>query len=216
MNGADMKVKACGITNFEDAKVCVDNGADAIGFIFYKKSKRYIKLETASNIIERLPFFTIKVGVFVNENIDFINNVAWKIGLNAVQLHGDETTEFVEQIHLPVIKSFRINDEFEFSILDKYKGCTFLLDSFNPNELGGTGLQFNWDKIPVELRDKIILAGGISTDNIDKVYKEIKPMAVDLSSSLEKIPGKKDHKKIELFFNKIKKLREQNADNNGA
>ena len=208
MNGADMKVKVCGITNIEDAKVCVDNGADAIGFIFYKESKRYVKPDTARAIISTIPIFTIKVGVFVNENFDYINNIAWKIGLNAVQLHGDETPEFVEQIHLPVIKSFRVSDEFDFSILNKYTGCTILLDSFNPNELGGTGLQFNWDKIPNELRDQIILAGGISLDNIDEVYNKIKPAAIDLSSSLEKSPGTKDHKKVKIFFNKIRKLRE--------
>jgi phosphoribosylanthranilate isomerase len=208
MNGADMKVKVCGITNIEDAKVCVDYGADAIGFIFYKGSKRFVKPQTASNIISRLPFFIMKVGVFVNENFDYINNIAWKIGLNAVQLHGDETPEFVEQIHLPVIKSFRISDEFDFSILNKYTGCTFLLDSFNPNELGGTGLQFNSEKIPNELRGKIILAGGISIDNIDEVYNKIKPAATDLSSSLEKSPGTKDHNKVKNFFNKIRKLKE--------
>jgi phosphoribosylanthranilate isomerase len=211
-----MMVKICGITNFEDAIVCANCGANAIGFIFYRNSKRYIKPETAGEIISKLPLFLMKVGVFVNEDENYINKAALKIGLNVVQLHGNETPAFIEKINLPVIKSFRIDDDFDFSILNEYKECSFLFDSYNPDEFGGTGKQFNWDKIPKELKHKIILAGGISIENIEDVYRTVNPAAVDLSSSLEKIPGKKDHRKIKLFFNKINKLREENADNNGA
>jgi phosphoribosylanthranilate isomerase len=203
-----MKVKICGITNIEDAKLSYELSADAIGFIFYKKSKRYINPEQAKEIISQLPAFIIKVGVFVNESAEEINQISKRIKLNIIQLHGEEKPEMLDDIDLPVIKAFRVDGNFDYSVLSQYKNCSFLLDAYNDKEYGGTGQKFNWSKIPENLRSKIILAGGISIGNIEKIFKEINPAAVDVSSSLEIEPGKKDKFKLEQFFNKIHELRE--------
>lgn len=202
-----MRVKICGITNIADALLSCDLGADALGFIFYKKSKRFINYSSAEKIIQQLPSFVAKVGVFVENEASEINDISQKIGLTTVQLHGNQNSDFVEQINLPVIKSFHIDDKFNFSILNNYHKCTFLLDSFSKESLGGTGKTFNWNLIPLELRNKIILAGGISINNIEFIYKNIKPQAVDLSSSVEIEPGKKSHQKLKEFFELVNNLR---------
>jgi phosphoribosylanthranilate isomerase len=203
-----LKVKICGITNFEDAELCAQLGADALGFIFYKKSKRYVNPDTARDIINSLPPFVIKVGVFVNEEPRIVNKIAEKVKLNIIQLHGDETPEYLHQIEYPVIKAFRVNEEFDFERIKEYKDCSFLLDAFHTNEYGGAGIKFNWNLIPDSIKDQIILAGGISKDNIESVNKLVNPYAVDLSSSLEAEPGIKDPKKIHELFMKINSIKE--------
>ncbi len=202
-----MKVKVCGITNFEDALLCEACGADAVGFIFYNKSKRYIKPETTREIIKSLSPFTMKVGVFVDENVENINRIASEIKLNAIQLSGNESPENSSKIILPVIKGFRIKEDFDFSIIDRYKNTAYLLDAFSSEEFGGTGKKFTWDLIPAYLKNKIILAGGVSVDNIENIFRKIQPAAVDLSSSLEKAPGIKDKEKVVNFFEKFNLLR---------
>lgn len=201
-----MKVKICGITNLEDALLCEVLGANALGFIFYEQSKRYVTPETVGYIIKQIGAFTLKVGVFVNEQPEKINSIAKTTGLNIVQLHGDETPQMVSQINLPVIKAFRVNQQYNFEILNNYKNCYYLLDTFSKSEYGGTGKTFDWNLIPLELRNKIILSGGISSDNIQNIKNEINPYAVDLSSSLEEYPGKKNKEKLKEFFNKIKNI----------
>lgn len=205
-----MKVKICGITNIGDAKVCVDCGADALGFIFYKRSKRYIEPDKAKKIIDKLPFFVMKVGVFVDENLEKVNSVAKEIGLNAVQLHGNEDLGYCEKINFPVIKAIRVDDKL-IENLQKYSNYTILLDSKNEKEYGGTGKRFDWGLIPESNRNKVILAGGVTGENIDYIFNRIKPQAVDLSSSLEKEPGIKDHEKVKSFFRKINYLNKWNT-----
>jgi len=199
-----VKVKICGITNIEDALLCEKLGADALGFIFYDKSKRFVSAESASEIIKQLSPFTLKVGVFVNEASEIINSVSKKVGLNIVQLHGDETPQQINEINLPVIKAFRIRNDFNFNILDTYMNCHFLFDTYSSEQYGGTGNTFDWDLIPKHITDKIILSGGISSLNIGKVFAGIKPSAIDVSSSLEEYPGKKSEKKVNEFFNYLK------------
>jgi phosphoribosylanthranilate isomerase len=195
-----MKIKVCGITNIEDAQLCCNLGADAIGFIFYEKSKRYIAPEKVKKIIKQLPPFVIKVGVFVNEKPEVINRITKDTKLNLVQLHGEETAGDIYIIDLPVIKAFRINDNFDFSLLSNYKNCSFLLDAFDINEYGGTGKKFLWNNIPNEIKNKIILAGGIKKEDLRLIFRDIKPYAIDVSSSLELKPGEKDKEKVKLFF----------------
>ncbi len=202
-----MRVKICGITNIEDAFLAQQLGTDAIGFIFYNKSKRYVSPEIAESILKSLSPFIMKIGVFVNESFEEINNISAKVKLNAVQLHGEESPEVIEKINLPVIKSFRIKNKFDFSILNKYKDVSFLLDSFSKDEYGGTGKTFKWELIPDIYKNKIILSGGISIDNIEEVIRKINPAAIDVSSSLEEFPGKKDHQKLKHFFEKVNSLR---------
>jgi phosphoribosylanthranilate isomerase len=200
-----LKVKICGITNIKDALLCQKLGADALGFIFYKDSKRYITPELAKEIIKELSVFTLKVGVFVNESSAKINEISKISGINLVQLHGTEMPNQIEKIYLPVIKSFRVSNDFKFSTINEYKNCGYLLDTFSSLSYGGTGKTFDWDHIPIELRSKIILSGGISSSNIKRIYKEINPYAVDVSSSLEDYPGKKSENKIHEFFDNLKR-----------
>lgn len=198
-----MRVKICGITNLEDALLCESFGADALGFILYKKSKRFVEPEVVGKITSELSPFTIKVGVFVNEGTNVINKIAVNSGLNVVQLHGDEKPEIISKINFPTIKSFRIYNGFDFSILKKFEKASYLFDTYSEKDFGGTGKTFNWKLIPNELKSKIILSGGISINNIEEIHKYIRPAAVDLSSSVESEPGKKDSKKVEEFFKKV-------------
>lgn len=202
-----MKVKICGITNIEDALFAEQLGADAIGFIFYKPSKRYISPKAVKIISQKLSAFTFKVGVFVNKSEEEINRIAGIGKLNLIQLHGDEKPEMISKLILPSIKSFRIKEDFNFSLLEKYQCANFLLDSFSKNEFGGTGKTFDWNIIPPSLRKRIIIAGGVSESNIEEIFTKINPYAIDVSSSLEISPGKKDHNKMKSFFQKINQLR---------
>lgn len=191
----------------DDALLCSDAGADAVGFIFFENSKRYIQPDEAKSIISELPAFLMKVGVFVNEDPDRVNEIAKLAGINSVQLHGDEDTQYVEKMSFPVIKSFRVNEEFDYEILDSFKHCRWLLDTYSKSDYGGTGEIFNWDSIPENFRNKIVLAGGININNVADVFRTVNPAAVDLSSSLESSPGRKDKNKVEAFMNKINELR---------
>jgi phosphoribosylanthranilate isomerase len=204
-----MRVKVCGITNPEDAVLCEHHGADALGFIFYPRSKRYISPSQAADIIAHLSPFIVKVGVFVNEDPDHINKMALQIGLNCAQLHGEEPPTYIEKINFPVIKSFRVDREFDYSVLNHYTGCSFLLDVYSSKGYGGTGRSFDWHRIPGSLRRNIILAGGISADNMEEIFNKITPNAIDLSSSLESYPGKKDPVKTREFFDKFKVLKKK-------
>ena len=201
-----MKVKICGITNYEDAIAAVDNGADAVGFVFYDKSRRFIEYNDAAEIIAKLPFLVMKVGVFVNEYYAKVNVLADQIGLSAVQIHGDESPFYCDKITHPSIKAFRVHDKFDFSLLEKYHECTYLFDTKIGEEYGGTGKTFNWGIIPKSLRSRIILAGGVNIDNVEEIKEIINPQAVDVSSSVEQYPGKKDHKKMIEFLKKVKGL----------
>ncbi len=201
-----MKVKICGITNIKDALLCSEYNADAVGFIFYEKSKRYISPDKAKEIINQLPPFLMKVGVFVNEEPQIVNESAQKNGLNVVQLHGDESPEYISKIHLPVIKAFRIDEKFNWDVIDNYKNCGIMLDSYSQNEYGGTGKTFEWNKIPTEYKNKIILSGGVTIDKLDQIFAEIKPAAIDVSSSLEISPGKKDLQKLKEFLKKFNQM----------
>ncbi len=192
-----------------DALLAERLGADAVGFIFYHKSKRYVEPQVVSRIIAKLSPFTLKIGVFVNEPVDSVNDISKGLKLNAVQLHGDETPKYSASVILPVIKSFRVKDGFNFNALNKYNRIFYLLDSYSKEEYGGTGKSFDWSIIPNEIKSKIILAGGISSNNIEEIIKNLKPAAVDVSSSLEKEPGIKDEKKMNDFFKKVKLLGEQ-------
>ena len=201
-----MKIKICGITNYEDAKLACDLSADAIGFIFYKKSKRSVEAEEVKNIISKLPAFILKVGVFVNERIDIVNQIMQDCKLNIAQLHGDENVEYLNEINFPAVKALRISNNYDYNILKQYLNFNILLDTFNNNEFGGTGTNFNWDTIPLDVKGKIILAGGIKEENLEEIFSNILPYAIDVSSSLEEFPGKKNKSKMLSFFEKYNKL----------
>ena len=200
------KVKICGITNLEDARHAVECGADALGFNFYKKSPRYITAKTAAAIIARLPDGVEMIGVFVNEEIDRTIDTAGIAGLDAIQLHGDETPEFVSEIAaktgLAVIKALRVSPTFDISDVAKYETDAILLDAFSVNQHGGTGKVFDWEiaRAISETGRKLYLAGGLSTENVADAIMAVRPYAVDASSLLEISPGRKDHDKVAAFI----------------
>lgn len=201
-----VKVKICGITNIEDAKAALDAGADALGFIFCKDSPRHISFESAEKIIKALPPFIIKIGVFVNETPELIVKTVAGTGINQIQLHGNEPPEMCRSL-CHVIKAFRIKSLESLDPLDKYKDliAAFLLDAYTPDILGGTGQIFNWD-IAIEAKQfgRIILAGGLTPDNVSKAINRVEPYAVDVCSGIESKKGKKDHKKMQLFIERAK------------
>ena len=185
-------------------------GADALGFNFYEKSPRYISPEKAREIIEQLPEEILKVGVFVNEDLEKIVEIAETAKLDALQLHGEETPEFARELkqktNLEIIKAFRVSPDFAPEDVLKYETDAILLDAYSPKEHGGTGETFDWEiaKKVQEIFPKMYLAGGLSHENIVECYHKLKPFAVDTCSCLEKEKGKKDKMKLINFITTIK------------
>lgn len=201
-----VKVKICGITNLDDALAAIDCGADALGFVFFKGSPRYISHEKAGAIIKKLPSFTTTVGVFVNEKVEEVEKMIILTGIDIVQLHGNEPPEICN-ISRRIIKAIRVKSLESLDPLKHYKNkvSAFLLDTFTPDIFGGTGQIFNWD-VAVDAKQfgRIILAGGLRPDNIAEAVRRVRPYGVDVSSGIELEKGEKDHKKMGLFIERAK------------
>lgn len=199
------KIKICGITNTEDALAAATYGADALGFVFYKGSPRYISPETAREIVSHLPPFVTTVGVFVNETGEMMKEVMELAGINVLQLHGDDPPQACG-VWPKVIKAFRVKDFVDLKPLEVCRVSAFLLDTYAPETYGGTGLVFNWD-IAVEAKryGHVILSGGLTPDNVEKAIRWVKPYAVDVSSGIEASKGKKDLKKMRAFIDNARR-----------
>jgi len=203
-----IKIKVCGTTNLEDALFAVDSGADAIGFIFYKKSPRYILQKEAKDIVAKLPPFVETVGVFVNEKSDKVNRIAEQCKLTAIQLHGDESPAFCRRIKRRVIKAFRVRGADSFKGMANYDVSGFLLDSYNDESRGGTGKTFDWNlALRAKKQGPIILAGGLNPYNVYTAIHRVKPYGVDVCSGVEKSPGIKDSVKMDEFIKSVRKFR---------
>lgn len=200
------KVKICGITNTEDALKAVYYGAYAVGFIFTKKSPRYVSPSKAKKIIEALPPFVTPVGVFVNQSERAVRDICKFTRLGAVQFHGEENTVYCKRFKdYKIIKAFKVNEFFDFEMVRKYKVDAFLFDTFKEGVDGGTGEAFNWDLIKTLKFDKpVILSGGLNSQNVVRAIKDVNHYALDVSSGVEKSPGIKNPKLIREFFNAIK------------
>ena len=196
-----IKVKICGITNKEDALYAVECGADALGFIFYEKSPRYIAPDNAKTIIAALPPFVTTVGVFVNKDFNDIRDITLLTGVTVVQLHGDESPSYCNLVEGKLIKAIRVKNDSSIEGLKKYDVDTFLLDSFDKNSFGGSGLTFDW-KLAEKAKQygKIILAGGLTPDNVEEAVKKVAPYGVDVNSGVEKKPGIKNKNKVKEFI----------------
>ena len=204
------KIKICGITNLEDARLALELGADELGFNFYAGSSRYITPQAAKDIVEKLPSSTLTVGVFVNMSMNGIIEVSQIAGLTTIQLHGDENGDFVRTIRrqagLKIIKVIRIGPIASF-IHDPFLDAhAILLDAFSPNERGGTGRTFNWTvaRELTEAFSTIYLAGGLNAENVADAIRTVKPYAVDVASGVESSPGRKDPEKIAAFIKAAK------------
>lgn len=202
------RIKICGITNLEDAHAAAALGADALGFIFVPDTPRYIEPEDAKRIISDLPPFIITVGVFADVLPEVILQTVETCGLNAVQLHGSETPEYCSEINGPkLIKASRVKDRNSLSTLPDYKVSAYLLDTYIRGKKGGTGETFNWD-LAVEAKryGRIIIAGGLTPENVARAIRHVRPYAVDVGSGVEASPGKKDHSKVKAFIENIRAL----------
>lgn len=199
-----MQVKICGIKTPETARYAADSGADWLGLMF-ADSKRRISVETAKEIREQLPPGVKIAGVFVDEPLETVNQIVEEVGLDYVQLHGNESPDYCRQIKAPVIKAFQIRSEADFAEIETYPCDYFLLDSPGGKYRGGSGETFDWKLIrhAPQLQGKVLLAGGLKPENIEEAIREVKPAGVDVSSGVE-TNGEKDHAKIKAFIDAAK------------
>jgi len=202
---ANVRVKICGITNLEDALQAVEAGADALGFVFYDKSPRFVSPLAVQKIITRLPPFVTTVGLFVNEEVPQIRRTMAAARLDVVQLHGDETPEKCLIKPLRVIKALRVKDAASLAGAGDYQVSALLLDAWCDQAFGGTGKQFDW-QLAKRLTGQrpLILAGGLTPENIIDAVQAVKPYAVDVSSGVEAAPGQKDHQKVAEFIRRAR------------
>jgi len=203
-----VKVKICGITNYDDAMEAIDMGADMLGFNFYPPSPRFVTKEQAAEIIGRLPAFINTAGVFVNASIDEIRDTSNLCSLDWVQLHGDEDPSFCEALlshNVKTMKAIRVKDQADIEGADRFFTDAILLDAFNPDKYGGTGLTFDWNIIG-HMNKRVFLAGGVNPDNAVQAIR-LGVYGIDVCSGIEAEPGKKDHKKMKQLFDNIRHLR---------
>lgn len=201
-----VKVKICGITSLEDAVAAAEAGADALGFVFYPDSPRFIDPGKARAIIARLPVFITSVGVFVDESEELIRRIIREGGIQVLQFHGSESPVLCTRFREKAIKAIRIKDEQSIKEMQMYDVDTFLLDTMVEGIKGGTGKAFNWTYAGMaKEHGRIILSGGLNPFNVGEAVRQVRPYGVDVSSGVEISPGKKDHKKIEEFVREARK-----------
>ena len=205
------RVKICGITNVEDAIAAVNAGADAIGLVFYAQSPCYVTIEQAQQIVAAMPPFVSVVALFVNASTAEIETVLAQVRIDIVQFHGDETPSDCEQIKLPYYKAIRVKADtnllqyaVEFS-----RAKALLLDTYSDAAFGGTGQVFDWGLIPKNLTKPVILAGGLTAENVALAIKQVRPYAVDVSGGVEQGKAVKDAVKIAAFMQAVDQSRSQ-------
>jgi phosphoribosylanthranilate isomerase len=202
-----VKIKICGITNHQDAQAAANLGVDALGFVFYKASPRYVKPEIARDIIRALPPFITTVGVFVDEEPEVIQQIMHDCGLQLVQLHGHESPGFCGRFAGRVIKAIRIKDRLSLIDIDRYPVEALLLDTHREHKFGGTGEVFNWELAQEAKKyGRIILAGGLNPENVQQAVNAVHPYGIDVSSGVEQEPGQKELKKLQDLVEKVRRL----------
>ncbi|MBV1875877.1 MAG: phosphoribosylanthranilate isomerase [Cycloclasticus sp.] len=204
------RVKICGITKTEDALAAVNYGADALGFVFYDKSPRFLDLKSAVDIFNKIPPFINKVALFVNANTDYIEAALDKLSIDILQFHGDEDEAFCSSFHKPYLKAIRMRDTTNLNqVVDMYGSASgLLLDAFDSGQYGGTGQTFNWSLVPKQCDLPIVLAGGLNVHNVYDAITNTDSYAVDISSGVEKSKGVKDHQLIKQFMHEVKRANE--------
>jgi len=196
------RVKICGITRLEDALAAARAGADALGFVFYPPSPRNIEPEQAARIIAALPPFVTTVALFVNADAETIAEVVSLARVDLLQFHGNECPDYCARQGRPWIKAIRMKEGVDLEAeAERYSAASaLLLDAYRPGVPGGTGEAFDWERIPVPLRERIVLAGGLTPENVAEAVRQVRPWAVDVSGGVEAAPGIKDAGKIERFI----------------
>ena len=200
------RVKICGITRQQDALDAVRLGADAIGLVFYPPSPRAVTAEQAAEIVRLLPPFVTVVALFVDALRDEIATVLNQVRIDLIQFHGSETPDDCRGHGRPWVKAVRMREDTDLhAIKREYAGASaLLLDAYQPGKPGGTGAVFDWRAIPAELASEIVLAGGLSAENIETAIQQVKPYAVDVSGGVEQQKGIKDANKIAAFMCGVK------------
>jgi len=181
-------------------------GADAIGLVFYPPSPRYVEVEQAAEISAALPPFVTTVGLFVNAAEQTIADVVSRVRIDLIQFHGNECKDYCGLHQRPYIKAVRMSDDVDLDkqLNDFSQARGLLLDTHKAGVPGGTGEQFNWDRVPAHLADKIILAGGLNPENVKGAVAQVHPYAVDVSGGVESAPGKKDREKMARFIEAVR------------
>lgn len=200
------RVKICGITRIEDATAAARAGADAIGLVFEPKSPRYVKPDQALSIVRALPPFVTVVGLFVNAAPDTIETVLSRVPLDLLQFHGDETPEQCRRYHRPYIKAIHMRPEINLpEQARRYADAEgLLLDTAAAHVAGGSGEAFDWSRVPSGLAKPVILAGGLTPENVAEAVRQVRPFAVDVSSGVEQAKGIKDAGKISAFIEAVR------------
>jgi len=204
-----VKVKICGITNRDDAQAAVAAGADALGFVMYKKSPRWVEPAVARAIIAELPPFVLPIGVFVNEEAGTVRSLVDECGFALAQLHGDENAVYCQQLGRPALKALRLKNRGSFLALAEFQGRAgvrgFLIDAFSEQAYGGTGQTVDWTLAAEVARTvPILLAGGLTPSNVGEAVRQVRPYGVDVSSGVELSPGKKDREKVQAFIEAVR------------
>jgi len=202
------RTKICGITNIEDARIAVAAGVDALGFVLYRKSPRYVDPMMVQQIVAQLPPFVLPVGVFVNEEIKIVRDLMDTCGLAFAQLHGDESATYCRELSRPVLKALRLKDRSTFVALAEFQARVevrgFVLDALSEEAYGGTGQVVDWGLARQAAQAAtVILAGGLTPENVGQALRAVQPYGVDVSSGVEVTPGKKDHEKVRAFLRAV-------------
>jgi len=199
------RVKICGITSMEDALMAAEMGADALGFVFYRKSPRHITPETAAAIVRQLPPFVTTVGLFVDESGARVDSIRRQVGLDCLQFHGQESQNYLSQFPCRVIKAVRVADRKSLRAVAQIQANAVLLDSYRAGEAGGTGVTFDWTWLEeLGTAARVILAGGLTPDNVREAMNRCRPYGVDCSSGVEKSPGVKDRRLVGAFVKAVR------------
>lgn len=202
-----IKIKICGITNKKDALDAAELGVDMLGFICYKKSKRYVEPKIIRDIVNELPPGIAKVGVFVDEDAGKVLEIAEDCAFDILQFHGDESPEYCARFKdsYKIIKAFRIKDKDSLKNINNYDVDYYLLDAHSDNAKGGTGLSFDWKLIEsYEILKPVILSGGLNPENVTRAIQSVAPYGVDVSTGVEKQPGRKDLVLLKKFVEKVR------------
>ena len=203
-----VRVKFCGITRLEDAQAAVSLGADAVGFVLTNKSKRFIEPSRARTIRETLPPFVTAVVLFNNDDANWIEEAVRVVRPDIIQFHGTESRALCESFGVRYIKAIGMGEEgtVERTVAQHPNATAILLDSNKPGEQGGSGVTFDWSRIPTNLPKPVILAGGLTCDNVALAIRTARPYAVDVASGIESAPGIKDAEKMRRFINEVRRV----------
>ena len=194
-------MKICGLTSVDEARLAADLGAWAVGFVFWRESPRFVEPSRAREIVERLPATVTPVGVFVDQPAEYVDEVATHVKLGAVQLHGQESPQYAYALSRRVIKALALHQLSDGSALEGWGDTTILLDAIDPERRGGTGRTIDWAAAARIARERpVVLAGGLRPDNVAEAIRTVKPAAIDVSSGVERAPGRKDAALMEALF----------------